>query len=213
MNRSNSRLCKKLIATTTIIIFLFIVTSPTRLMAQGEDEGILTVSLEAKRISGGSVSDAIEKAIVPEFCARLIWGFDVEIWDSSQQKLIKSETVPAVYVPAKDYYGYEMISPQSFTISQLVAGQTYHVRVFPLCVYVSPNLVDKYGRKYTYGIVGSHIYFRYMDSTEWQPVRELPQGYDISNPGYFLCHVIYWEGDIQATKRGKGAGSIHGTAW
>ncbi len=213
MNKLNHSLCNRVFVSTMILLSLISMVYPVQATAQGTDEGILLVAFEAKRVEGDSVQEALEKAVIPEFVGRIIWGFNVEIWDKDRRTMIREEVVPAVYVPAKLPNTYEMLSPQSFTMQGLVAGQTYHVRVFPLCVYSSPNLADKNGKRYTYGVMGSHIYYRYLNSNQWQPVCELPKDCDLNNPGYFLCHVVYWEGSIQATKRGKGQGNVHGTAW
>lgn len=169
--------------------------------------GQAVVSFPA-RPNMSSWEQELQNEWVPSFIANIIWGYRVYVNDNFYGDF------PAVYTPV-GANAYVLTDPQSITLSNLSPG-TYYVKIFPLAMYYSPNLVDNYGRRYAFNKTGPSIFlWAWVDrngnpTSSWQPLSEIPKDYQenigINYPGYYLIHNTVFSDYVQVKKSSGGGG-------
>jgi hypothetical protein len=153
-----------------------------------------------------SWEEELQREWVPDIVGRLIWGYRVKL---------NGDFVgdwPAVYTPT-GANSYTISDPQSISLTNLVPGQYYDVEVYPLGIFVSPNLVTNDGRRYLIAKFGINNFSwawsngQGQPTSPWAPLQEIPSWYhDVSYPGYFFIYHSVFEGKVQAKRVGGGGG-------
>lgn len=174
-------------------------------MTRGTSEiGEASVSFPAQP-SPSALDLAIQNVWVPSFMCNVIWGYRVFVDYKFHGDF------PAVYTPT-GRISYTLTDPQSITISGISPG-VHHVRIVPLGIFYSPNLVTTDGRRYAFKKTAPNVFvWAWVDNkgnpiSEWQPLSEIPKEYgDIGWPGYYVIHSPVFDGDVQFKKTGGGGG-------
>ena len=110
--------------------------------------GEATVSFSA-RPSMSSWEEELHNEWVPSFQCSVIWGYRALVNHNFYGDF------PAVYT-SFGANAYILTDPQSITLR--ISPGTYYVKIFPLGIFYSPNLVTTDGRRYAFKKTGSDVF-------------------------------------------------------